>query len=139
MSEDTGRSSTAVEERSIAQLVQDMSQQMQRLVRDELRLATEELRRKGKRAGAGAGLAGAAGVLALFGVATLIAAAVLALALVLPGWASALVIGAVVLLVAGVAALVGKKQLSQSVPPVPEEAAAGVPKDVAAVREGVRR
>lgn len=139
MSEDTGRGSTAVEDRSIAQLVQDMSEQIQRLVRDELRLATEELRRKGKRAQTGAGLAGAAGVLALFGAATLVAAAVLALALVLPAWASALIIGGGLLLVGGLAGLMGKQQLSAAVPPVPQEAVSGVPKDLAAMREGLRR
>lgn len=135
MSEEAGRGSTAVEDRSIAQLVQDMSEQVRRLVRDELRLATEELKQKGKRAGVGAGLTGVAGIVALFGAATLIACAVLALALVLPGWAAALIIGVVLLAVAGIAAKVGTKQLKSATPPIPEEAAAGVQKDVEVVRQ----
>ncbi|NKQ57155.1 phage holin family protein [Amycolatopsis sp. K13G38] len=133
MSEEV-RGSTAVEGRSVAQLVQDASEQMRRLVRDELRLATSELKEKGKHAGVGAGLAGAAGIVAVFGGATLIAAAVLALALVVPAWLSALLIGAALLVIGGIAAMVGGKQLKSATPPVPEEAAAGVKKDVSAMR-----
>jgi len=130
------RGSTAVEDRSVAQLVQDASEQMRRLVRDELRLATSELKEKGRHAGIGAGMAGAAGLIALFGGATLIAAAVLALALVVPAWLSALLIGAALLVIGGIAGMAGRKQLSSAAPPVPEEAAAGVKKDVRAVRGG---
>jgi hypothetical protein len=54
---------------------------------------------------------------------------------VLPGWAAALIIGAALLAVAGIAALIGTKQLKSATPPVPEEAAAGVQKDVDAVRQ----
>lgn len=124
----------AVRDRSIAELVQDMSDQIRRLVRDEMRLATDELRRKGKRAGMGAGLAGFAAVVALFGGLSLVAAAVLALALAVPPWLSALLIGAGLLLIGGLAGLLGKRSLRTAGSPLPEEAAAGVVKDVRAVR-----
>ncbi|WP_199430114.1 phage holin family protein [Qaidamihabitans albus] len=133
------RRDVALEDRSVSQLVSDMSEQVSRLVRDEMKLAVTEMQHKGKRFGAGAGLAGAAGVTALFGAATLIAAAVLALALVLPGWASALIIGGGLLLVAGVLGLVGKSQVQRAVPPVPEEATTSVQRDVESVKERVRR
>ncbi len=94
--------------------------------------------RKGKRMGFGAGLFGAAGLFALFGAATLVAAAVLALALAVPGWLAALIVGATLLLVAGIAALAGRKEVTQAVPPVPEEAISGVRGDVDAVKQGVR-
>jgi uncharacterized membrane protein YqjE len=139
MSEQAARGSTAVRDRSVAQLVQDMSDQLRRLVRGELRLATEELKLKGRRAGAGARLAGAGGVIAFLGSATLITAAVLALALVLPAWASALVIGAVLLLVGGIAGGIGRNRLKAAVPPMPQEAVAGLAKDVQAIRDGGRR
>lgn len=125
-------------DRSVAQLVRDLSEQLGRLVRDEMRLATLELQRKGKRLGTGAGLVGAAGVVALMGVATLVAAAVLALALVLPAWASALIVGGALLVAGGLAALVGRAQLRRGMPPVPEEAAASVAQDVREVRERAR-
>ncbi|KAA9149064.1 phage holin family protein [Amycolatopsis acidicola] len=134
----TEQGSTAVEDRSIAQLVQDMSEQTRRLVRDEVQLAAAELKDKGKNAGVGAGLAGAAGVVALFGALAFVAAAILALALVVPGWAAALIVGGALMLVAGTAALIGRNKIRRAVPPVPEEAAAGVAEDVRAVREGSR-
>lgn len=125
-------------ERSVGELVSELTDEVKRLVRDEIRLAVSELQHKGKRMGTGAGLFGAAGLFALFGAATLIAAAVLALALVVPGWLSALIVGGALLLVAGLAALVGRKEIAQAVPPVPEEAITGVREDVDVVKQGVR-
>src|SRR4051794_9535834 len=65
---------------STGELVKRLSTQLSELVRGELELARAELTEKGKRAGAGAGLAGAGGVVALFGVGALIAAAIAGLA-----------------------------------------------------------
>jgi uncharacterized membrane protein YqjE len=128
---------TAPADRSVSELVTDMTDQVKRLVRDELRLATSELQRKGKRFGTGAGLFGAAGIIALFGVAAFVAAAILALSLVVDGWLAAVIVGAVLLLVAGIAVVVGKGQIQQATPPMPEEAISGVREDVATVKDGV--
>jgi Flp pilus assembly protein TadB len=89
---------------SIGELMSQLSAQTSRLVRDEMRLAQKELQRSVKHAGIGAGLISVAGLLALFGLLTLIAAAVAALALVLPVWAAALIVGAVLFASAGIAA-----------------------------------
>jgi hypothetical protein len=121
------------------ELVRRLSTQLSELFRRELELARTELTAKGKRAGAGAGLAGAGGVVALFGVGTLVAAAVAGLATVVPVWLSALIIGVVLLLVAGVLALVGRGRLRRAAPPVPEQAVQGVQSDVSAVRNAVHR
>lgn len=127
------------EDRTVAQLVTDMSDQVSRLIRDEMRLATEEMRSKGKRAGVGAGLAGAAGVTAFLGGATLVACVVLALALVLPAWASALIVGAALLAAASLMALVSRTRLRRATPPMPREAMSGLERDVETVKEGTRR
>ncbi|MGK3201699.1 phage holin family protein [Amycolatopsis sp. MEPSY49] len=124
-------------DRSVGELVTDLTDEVKRLVRDEMRLAVFELQRKGKKMGVGAGLFGAAGLFALFGAGTLVAAAVLALALVLPGWLAAVIVAVVLFLIAGVAALIGKKEVTQGVPPVPEEAISGVREDVETVKQGV--
>jgi len=126
-------------ERPIGELVGEASAQMSRLVRDEIQLAVAELQEKGKRGGIGAGLFGAAGITALFGVATLLATAVLALALVLPGWAAALIVAVVVLAVAGVLALMGRKKLQSATPVVPEDTVGNVRADIDAVKEGLHR
>jgi hypothetical protein len=122
-----------------SELVHRMSTQLSDLVRRELQLAREELTAKGKRAGAGAGLAGAGGVVALFGVGALVAAAVAGLATVLSVWLSALIVGVVLLLVAGILALTGRGRLRQAGSPVPQEAVRGVQHDVSAVRNAVHR
>ncbi len=106
-------------------LVHDLSVQIPELVRSELRLAQAELTEKGKRVGIGAGLFGAAGVLAFFGAATLIATVVLALALVLPAWAAALIVALVLFASAGVAALRGKNEVDEATPVTPERAGRG--------------
>ncbi|MDI5980785.1 phage holin family protein [Amycolatopsis magusensis] len=125
------------DDRSVSQLVGDASEQLSRLVRDEMRLATAELQQKGKRLGTGAGLAGAAGFIAVVAVLVLVAAAVLGLAVVLPGWAAALIVAGVLLVVAGIAALAGRSQLKRGTPPVPEEAVASVQADVKVLKESV--
>jgi membrane protein len=124
---------------STGELVQRLSAQLSELVRRELALARAELTAKGKRAGAGAGLGGAAGVVALYGGGALVAAAIAGVATALSVWLAALVIGAVLLVLAGILALVGRGQIRKATPAMPEEAVEGVKKDVAAVREGVRR
>lgn len=124
---------------STGELVSRLSTQLSELVRGELELARAELTAKGKRAGVGAGLAGTGGVVALFGVGTLIAAAVAALALVVPVWLSALIIGVTLLLVAGVLAVAGRGQLQRAGPAVPEQAVQGVQRDVETVKEAVHR
>ena len=124
---------------STGELVRRLSAQLSELFRRELDLARTELTAKGKRAGAGAGLAGAGGVVALFAVGTLVAAAVAGLATVVPVWLSALIIGVVLLLVAGILALVGRGRLRRATPPVPEQAVQGVQSDVDAVRNAVHR
>jgi uncharacterized membrane protein YqjE len=124
---------------STSELVKRMSTQVSELVRGELELARAELTAKGKRAGAGAGLAGAGGVVALYGIGALIAAAIAALDIVLALWLAALVIGVVLLIVAGVLALVGRKELRQAAPPVPKDVVDSVQQDVRTVKQAVQR
>ena len=108
-----------VADSSIGELMGQLSSQVSRLIRDELRLAEREFHESAKHAGIGAGLFSAAGLLAFFGAATVIAAAVAALSLVLAVWAAALIIGAVLFAAAGVAALVGRSQAREVTPAAP--------------------
>jgi len=119
---------------SVGQLMTQLAEQTSRLVRDELQLAQTELKNTAKHAGVGAGLLSGAGALALFGVGTLITTAIAALDLVLPLWLAALIVTGVLFLAAGVAALLGKKQLQQA-SPTPERTVANVKRDVQEVQE----
>jgi hypothetical protein len=120
-------------ESSTGELVSRLSQDLSRLMRDELRLAQAEVSGKAKKAGLGAGMFGASGLLALYGVGVLIATLILALDLVMPAWLAALVVGVVLLAAAGVAALLGKKRVTEAAPPVPERTVESVKQDVDAV------
>jgi uncharacterized membrane protein YqjE len=119
---------------TLGALVHDMTQQMSTLVRDEIRLAQAEMTEKGKRAGIGVGLFGGAGLVALYGVAALLATVVLALALVMPAWLAALIVTVVLFAVAGVLAVQGRSNVSRATPAKPEEAIAGLKEDVATVK-----
>lgn len=119
---------------TLGALVHDMTQQMSTLVRDEMRLAQAEMTQKGKRAGIGIGLFSGAGLLAFFGLAALITTAILALALALPAWLAALVVTVVLLAIAGVLALQGKKNVARATPAKPEQALEGIKEDVATAK-----
>ena len=124
---------------TIGELARQLPEQISRLVREELRLAQLEMTQKGKRAGIGAGMLGGGGVIALYGVAALLAAAILALALVLPAWASALIVGGALLLVSAALAGMGRKRVKQAMPPVPQQTQASVEADVEEIKERVQR
>ena len=120
--------------RPVGELVQALSEQTATLVRKELQLAQLELQEKGKRAGIGAGLFGGAGVIALYGVGVFIAAAVMGLGTLIEPWLAAVIVGVVMFAAAGIASLVGKKQVEQAVPPAPEQAIQSTKRDVDEVK-----
>lgn len=78
-------------------------------------------------------------MLAWFGTGALVTAAILGLATVLDGWLAALIVGAALLLIAGLTGLAGRKQVAQAGPPLPEEAIAETRADVWAVKQAVHR
>jgi hypothetical protein len=119
---------------TLGALVHDLTQQVPELIRSELRLAQAETAEKGKRAGLGIGMFSAAGLLAFFGIACVIATAILGLSHALPDWLSALMVGLVLLAGAAVMALVGKKGIEQATPPAPEQAIEGVKEDLAVMK-----
>ena len=129
---------TTEDDRPLGELVQDLSRQTSTLIRQEMRLAQAELAEKGKHAGKGAGMFGGAGLVALYGVGALIAAAILGLATVLEPWIAAALIGILLLAVAGILALTGKKELDEAGPPKPEQALESVHQDVETVKARAR-
>src|SRR5215207_1903959 len=137
--ETSTRFERTADDRPLGELVQDLSRQTSTLIRQEMRLAQAELAEKGRHAGKGAGIFGGAGVVALYGVGALIAAAILGLATVLEPWIAAAAVGVGLLLVAGVLALTGKRELEEAGPPKPEQALDGVQQDIATVKARAAR
>jgi len=126
------------DDKPLGELVQDLSRQTSTLIRQEMRLAQAELTEKGRHAGKGAGMFGGAGLVALYGVGALIAAAILGLATVIEPWIAAAAIGAGLLLVAGILALTGKKEIDEATPPKPEQALESIQEDVETVKASAR-
>ncbi len=125
---------TAGPDPTLGALVNDLTTQVPELIRSELRLAQAEMTEKGKRAGIGIGMFSAAGLLAFFGLATLLTTAVLALALVMDAWLAALIVAVLLFGAAGAFAMLGKNQVEEATPVVPERALEGVKEDIATVK-----
>lgn len=128
-----------VAERSTGELVKLVAEQVSVLVRDEMKLAQLEMTRKGKEAGKGAGLMGGGGLIALYGVACLIACAIIAISLVIPAWLAALIVGAALLVLAAIVAAVGRTHMKRATPPMPREAVESIKTDVDAIKESASR
>jgi Putative Actinobacterial Holin-X, holin superfamily III len=122
-----------------ADLVRQLTEQVSALVRDELKLAQLEMTRKGKQAGFGAGWFGGAAMVALYGLACLIACGVVAISGVVAAWLAALIVGVALFAAAGAAAMFGKSRMQKATPPIPEEAIDSVKRDADVIKEGARR
>jgi hypothetical protein len=97
--------------RPVAALLSDLAGETSTLVRQEIALFKAELGEKLTRMGVGAAALAAGGVVAFSGWLALLAAAILGLSEVLAPWLSALIIGVVVMALAGGLALFGKSRL----------------------------
>lgn len=89
------------DERTLGELFGDLSRETNTLIRQEVALAKSELTTKATRLGKDAGMLAAGGALAYAGLLALIAAAIIGLAHAITWWLSALIIGVIVLLIAG--------------------------------------
>jgi hypothetical protein len=127
------------QEHSTGELVKMMSEQVSTLIRDELKLAQLEMTSKGKQAALGAGMFGASGVIAIYGVGCLLACAIIAISGSVAAWLAALIVGVALMAAAGCAALLGKRRLARAAPPVPEQAMASVRADVEEIKERTHR
>lgn len=87
-------------ERSVSEMVKAILANLQEIIRSELRLAKAEIREESKTVLNAGLMLGVGAVVGLFGAGFLLAAATAALALVMPWWAGALLVG-VVLALAG--------------------------------------
>jgi uncharacterized membrane protein YqjE len=106
------------------------------LARLEMELASLELKSKVAALGLGAGLAIAAGIIALFALGFGLAAGAAALAIVLDAWLALLIVFTGLLALAGVLALIGLKTLKRGTSPVPKQAIEEAKRTREALRNG---
>lgn len=131
-------SGTTRARRGLFHLIADIPGLIRELIEAEIASLKAEIIGKLKAAGIGAGFLVTAGVFAFFATLVLTAAAILALALVLPAWAAALVVAGALLVLAAITTAIGVAQLKHSVPPTPTQTIESVKEDVRVVR-GLRK
>jgi uncharacterized membrane protein YqjE len=111
---------TGADDRSLGQIVSDVTQDITTLIRQEMDLAKTELKQEMTKAGKGAGLLGGAGVAGYFVLLFLSVTLMYALNEAVDAWLAALIVTVLWAVVAGVLAMVGKKSLDKSNPQLPQ-------------------
>ncbi len=118
------------DDRSVGELLKELSEQTSTLVRQELDLAKAEMSEKGKQAGLGAGMFGGAGLFGLLALIALTACLVMALDRAMVDWLAALVVAAAYAAIAGALALQGRNKVREAAPAVPEQTRDTLKEDV---------
>lgn len=129
---------TDLRQQSTAELLKQLSTETTTLVRQELELAKAEMTEKGRQAGMGVGMFGAAGIVGFLALGALTACLIALLATAMQTWIAALIVTVVYAAIAGVLALTGKDRLNRATPPVPEQTQDNVKEDVRWVKTRAR-
>lgn len=123
----------------VAELLRSVVADIRLMVQREAELARLELKEKGSSLAIAGELVAGALAVGLFALGTLVAAAVLGLAIVLPAWASALIVGTLLVVVAAVLFLVGRERMRSVGSLAPTETIETVREDVAWMRRETER
>lgn len=137
MATTTDASANGRRDASITALLGSLVADVSLLARSEAELAKIELKEKASKAGMGLGLIAGAAAFAFYALGALIAAAVLALAIVLPAWAAALIAGGVLVAVAATLAQIGRRRLREGMPFVPARTLATAEEDISWIRSKI--
>jgi hypothetical protein len=121
---------TDLREKPIPELLKQLSRETTQLVRQEIELAKAEMTEKGRKAGAGAGMFGGAGVAGLLALGALTACLIAALDLAVVTWLAALIVALIWGAVAGVLALSGRERVREAAPAAPEQTVETIKEDV---------
>ena len=117
-------------EQPLGEIARDLTRDVTLLVRQEVELAKAEMAQKGRIAAPGLGMIGGAGVVGLMAAGALTAFLILVLSIILPEWASALIVGGVLAAVAYVLVKQGKERVQEAGAPIPEQTIETVKEDV---------
>jgi formate hydrogenlyase subunit 4 len=124
--------------RSLFALVSDLPRLLVQLLKAEFAHLKAEFAEKAKYAGVGIGLMVVAATLAFFALGTLVAAAILGLAVALPAWLAALIVAVAILLIAGVLVFAGISSFKRMNGVAPQETLESIHEDAEALK-GVGR
>jgi hypothetical protein len=120
--------------RSLLELLTEIPVLVRELVVGEIELLKQEMIRKLKALGIGAGLLVGALIFIFAMLGVLLTSAILALAQIMPGWLAALLVAAVLLIIAIILGLVGYSVLKKGIPPLPTETISGLKKDLGVIK-----
>lgn len=120
--------------RSLFSLIGSLPGTVIDLVKAEIEQIKNELLTKLKQLGIGVAFFALAASILFFALGVFVAAAVLGLAVVLPGWASALIVGGVLLLIGALVVFIGMRQLSKGSDPVPQESIDSIRRDIDTIK-----
>lgn len=120
--------------KSLVELISDLPRLLIELLKAEFAHLKAEFAAKAKYAGVGIGLFVVAAVFLFFALGVLVAAAVLGLAVVLPGWASALIVFGALLILAAVLALIGVSSLKKIQGVAPQKTIDSIKEDADALK-----
>lgn len=120
--------------RSFFTLMRELPATLLELARVELELLKREMGRKLRNLGVGALLFAMAGAFGLFLFGTLIAAAILGLALIVPAWAAALIVAGGLLVIMVILIAVGAAKFRKGTPPIPTETFDSIIEDAHALK-----
>jgi Putative Actinobacterial Holin-X, holin superfamily III len=123
-------------EQGVGTAAKNVAEHASTLARLELELALLEVKRKVAALGVGIGMSIAAGIFGLFALGFGLAAGAAALALVLPMWASLLIVFGVLVLISAILLFVGLGAIKKGAPPVPEQAIQEAKLTTEAIRNG---
>jgi tetrahydromethanopterin S-methyltransferase subunit C len=129
----------ASRKRSLLELLTEVPLLVRELVTGEIELLKQEMIRKLKALGIGAGLIIGAVIVLLGMLGVLLTAAIFALSLIMPGWLAALLVAVLLLIIAVILGLVGYRVLKKGIPPLPSETITGLKKDLNVIRGVGRR
>jgi len=120
--------------KSIFALIGEIPTLVTDLVQREIELVKTEIVAKLKALGVGVGVIAVAVTVLLAMLGVLLTAAILALALIMPGWLAALLVAAVLLIIAVILGLIGYRILKKGIPPFPSESIDSLRRDLRAIK-----
>jgi uncharacterized membrane protein YqjE len=130
---------TTESERSLGTIVKELTADISRLFRSEITLLKLEIKDTVVKLGSGSALFAASLFFALCGLALLFVTVVLALVVAgLPAWASTLIVGAGLIILAAILAVVGKQKFA-SVEFVPNKSVENIKTDIETIKSDLSR
>jgi uncharacterized membrane protein YqjE len=109
----------------LGQAIQDVTEKASLLIREEIELAKTEMTEKASKLGKGAGIGGAAGIFAVFGLIYLLHSIAWAIASLLDDdnpWLGYLIVAVLLFIVGAIAGLIAARQFKRGSPPTPQMA-----------------